>query len=63
VAIELLEPFGITECALYPLFNESLLGLLRARVPVERHDRIATSVLVRARKPAAGDTHPARARE
>jgi arsenite methyltransferase len=63
VAIEPIEPFGITECALYPLFTESLLALLRSRVPVERHDRIATSVLVRARKPAAGDTPPRRARE
>jgi SAM-dependent methyltransferase len=63
VAIEPLEPFGINECALYPLFTESLLALLRSRVPVERHDRIATSVLVRARKPAAGATLPGRARE
>ncbi|HET9756000.1 MAG TPA: methyltransferase domain-containing protein [Candidatus Limnocylindrales bacterium] len=63
VAIEPLAPFGITECALYPLFTDSLLALLRSRVPVERHDRIATSVLVRARKPAAGETLPGRARE
>jgi SAM-dependent methyltransferase len=63
VAIEPIEPFGITECALYPLFTESLLALLRSRVPVERHDRIATSVLVRARKRAAGATPPGRARE
>jgi SAM-dependent methyltransferase len=63
VAIESLEPFGITECALYPLFNDSLLALLRSRVPVERHDRIASNVLVRARKPAAGETLPGRARE
>jgi SAM-dependent methyltransferase len=63
VAIEPLQPFGITECALYPLFNESLLALLRSRVPVERHDRIASNVLVRARKPAAGATLPGRARE
>ena len=63
VAIEPLEPFGITECALYPLFTQSLLALLRSRVPVERHDRIATTVLVRARKPAADETVPGRARE
>ena len=63
VAIEPIEPFGIAECALYPLFNDELLDLLRARVPAERHDRIATSVLVRARKPAAGETLPGRARE
>jgi arsenite methyltransferase len=63
VAIEPIEPFGIAECALYPLFNDELLALLRARVPAERHDRIATSVLVRARKPAHGDVFPGRARE
>lgn len=63
VAIEPIESFGIAECALYPLFNDELLGLLRARVPAERHDRIATSVLVRARKPASGDVLLGRARE
>jgi SAM-dependent methyltransferase len=63
VAIEPIESFGIAECALYPLFNAELLGLLRARVPAERHDRIATSVLVRARKLESGETLPGRARE
>jgi SAM-dependent methyltransferase len=51
VAMETLEPFGIAECALYPLFGDELLALLRARVPQERHGRIAMSVLVRGRKP------------
>jgi SAM-dependent methyltransferase len=63
VAIEPLEPFGIAECALYPLFGEELLDLLRDRVPPERHDRIAMSVLVRGRKPADGELLPGRARE
>ena len=63
VAIEPIESFGIAECALYPLFNDELLDLLRARVPAERHDRIATSVLVRAYKPANGEVLPGRARE
>ena len=63
VSIEPLEPFGLEECALYPLFGDELLALLRARVPAERHGRIATSVLVRARKPARGETLPGRARE
>src|SRR6266540_3682172 len=51
VSIQPLTPFGIAECALYPLFDEELLRLLRTRLPAERHGRIATSVLVRARKP------------
>jgi SAM-dependent methyltransferase len=63
VSIEPLAPFGITECALYPLFGEELLTLLRTRLPVERHDRIATSVLVRARKPAGDERLAGRARE
>ncbi|HXG39900.1 MAG TPA: methyltransferase domain-containing protein [Candidatus Limnocylindrales bacterium] len=60
VAIEPLEPFGIAECALYPLFTDELLDLLRSRLPPERHDRIATSVFVRARKPAPGEALPGR---
>lgn len=64
VAIKPIEWFGIAECALYPLFNDELLELLRARVPSERHDRIATSVLVTARKPTTGgEALPGRARE
>lgn len=63
VAIEQVGSFGIAECALYPLFDQELLDLLRTRVPAERHDRIATSVLVRARKPEIGETLPGRARE
>ena len=63
VAIEPLGNFGIAECALYPLFDEPLLDLLRQLVPPERHDRIAKSVLVRARKPAPGEALPGRARE
>jgi len=63
VSIESLEPFGLEECALYPLFGDELLALLRERVPAERHDRIAASVLVRARKPAGGEVLPGRARE
>jgi arsenite methyltransferase len=63
VSIEPLAPFGIGECALYPLFGKDLLALLRARLPVERHDRIATSVFVRARKPADGEVLPGRGRE
>ena len=63
VGITPLHPFGIAECALYPLFNDELLAMLRARVPAERHDRIAKSVFVAARKPAAGQVLPGRARE
>jgi SAM-dependent methyltransferase len=60
VSIRPIEPFGIAECALYPLFGDELLALLRAKVPADRHDRIAMSVLVHGRKPAAGDVLPGR---
>ena len=63
VSIVPVEPFGIAECALYPLFGDELLDLLRARVPAERHDRIAASVFVRARKPIDGEVIRGRARE
>ncbi|MES2209109.1 MAG: methyltransferase domain-containing protein [Chloroflexota bacterium] len=63
VAIEPLGNFGIEECALYPLFSDEILDLLRALVPPERHGRIAKSVLVRARKEAAGESLPGRLRD
>lgn len=56
VRIAGLHPFGIAECSLYPLFTEELLSLLRDRVPAERHDRIAQSVFVSARKAADGES-------
>lgn len=62
VRIEPLHPFGIAECALYPLFNDALLDLLRSRVPADRQYRIAQSVFVHARKPAENETLPGRAR-
>ena len=63
VGITPLHPFGIAECALYPLFNDELIALLRDRVAAERHGRIAESVFVTARKPAPGEARPGRARE
>ena len=60
VAIEPLNDFGIAECALYPLFNDDLLGLLRRTVPAERQERIARSVFVHGRKPAPDEARPGR---
>ena len=62
VAIEPLNDFGIAECALYPLFNDDLLGLLRRTVPTERQERIARSVFVHGRKPAPDEARPGRSR-
>jgi SAM-dependent methyltransferase len=64
VGIEPQSAFGISDLALYrPLFNDTLLDLLRARVPPERHDRIAQGVFVHARKAADDETLPGRQRE
>jgi SAM-dependent methyltransferase len=63
VSIQPLAPFGISECALYPLFSEELLSLMRATLPTERQDRIATSVFVHGRKPTGDERLPGRARE
>lgn len=62
VGIDPVDDFGIEECALYPLFNDALLGLLRRLVPEERHSRIARSVFVHGRKPAPDESLPGRAR-
>jgi len=62
VGIDPVDDFGIEECALYPLFNDALLGLLRRLVPEERHSRIARSVFVHGRKPAPEESLPGRAR-
>ncbi|HEV8280614.1 MAG TPA: methyltransferase domain-containing protein [Candidatus Limnocylindrales bacterium] len=61
VSIETIEAFGIDECALYPLFTPQLLDLLRHLVPAERINQIATSALIRARRPASGEVLPGRA--
>jgi arsenite methyltransferase len=63
VAIQPIDRFGIADCALYPLFTEDLLALLRRLVPGDRHDQIATSAFVAARKPVRGEELPGRARE
>jgi arsenite methyltransferase len=62
VDIRPLHRFGIDECALYPLFDDSLLDLLVRVIPPERHDAIAHSVVVGARKAAPQEHLPGRAR-
>jgi arsenite methyltransferase len=42
------QQFGIDECALYPLFTEELITTMRRLIPTERHDCIATSVIIKA---------------
>lgn len=43
------QPFGIDDCAEYPLFTPELIALMRKLIPVERHDSVATSIVIKAR--------------
>lgn len=47
-------PFGLAEAALYPLFSPELIEQMRAQLPPERHQHVATSVLVTAVRPEQG---------
>lgn len=46
-------PFGIKEAASMPLFTPEILEVMRRTIPPERHDHVATAVIVKARKPEA----------
>lgn len=50
--IEIVErtPMGVADCALYPLFTEDLLGLMRTLIPQDQQDRVATAIVLRARR-------------
>jgi len=47
-------PSGIDEASHYPLFTEEVIELMRKTLPPERHDHVATGVVVKARKPLLG---------
>jgi hypothetical protein len=44
-------PFGIADATLFPLFTPEIIETMRRTIPVERHDHVATAVIVKARKP------------
>lgn len=44
-------PYGIEHAALYPLFTDELVDLMRRLIPPHRQDRVAISVIAKARKP------------
>ncbi|HXF56931.1 MAG TPA: hypothetical protein VNO34_05055 [Actinomycetota bacterium] len=44
-------PFGVGDVALFPLFTPELVELMRRLIPPERQASVATSVVVRARRP------------
>jgi arsenite methyltransferase len=44
-------PFGIDEAALYPLFTQELIEVMRQTIPAGRQGHVATGVIVKARRP------------
>lgn len=44
---------GIDDVALYPLFTEEVLHLMRELLPADRHDRVAVSLIAQAKKDPA----------
>ncbi len=46
-------PQSIDEAAQYPLFADEVIELMRRALAPELHDHVATSVIVKARKPDA----------
>jgi len=43
------EPLSVDDCALYPLFTDEVIRLMRTLIPAERQSEVAVSVVVRAR--------------
>ena len=39
---------GVGDCALYPLFTDDLLELMRTLIPEERQERVATAIVLKA---------------
>jgi arsenite methyltransferase len=50
-------PFGIDDCALYPLFDGELIALMRRLIPPDRQSSVATAIVVKARLQPSADRH------
>jgi arsenite methyltransferase len=50
-------PWSVDECALYPLFDDDLIGLMRTLIPPEQQAQVAESIVIKARllPPSEGD--------
>jgi arsenite methyltransferase len=44
------QPVSIDDCALYPLFTDDLIGLMRSLIPKTQQEAVAVSVVVRAER-------------
>lgn len=42
------QPLSIDDCALYPLFSDEVIGLMRRLIPPDRHESVAVAVVVKA---------------
>jgi SAM-dependent methyltransferase len=45
------QPLSIDDCALYPLFSDELIALMRKLIPIERHGTVAVAVVVKSLLP------------
>jgi SAM-dependent methyltransferase len=45
------QPLSIDDCALYPLFPDEVIRLMRELIPPERHASVAVSIVIKARRP------------
>jgi SAM-dependent methyltransferase len=52
-AVEVLQrqPLSIDDCALYPLFSDEVIALMRRLIPADRHARVAVAIVIRATSP------------
>ncbi len=44
-------PLSIDDCALYPLFSDEVIRLMRTLIPVDQHAQVAVAVVVKAHLP------------
>lgn len=44
------EPISIDDCALYPLFNDEILTLMRTLISPEKQRAVGIAIVVRARR-------------
>ena len=44
-------PLSIDDCALYPLFSDEVIRLMRTLIPIEHHAQVAVAVVIKAQLP------------
>ena len=47
-------PWSVDDCALYPLFDDDLVALMRRVMPAEKQGRVGDSIVIKARLGRAG---------